>query len=185
MIDWLMSLLGMGRSEFGNLSPDDVDGYYRASHEIDQAERQGPTELAAAFARYGLKNEDHWDEVRGAFARRHQHNPDFMHAAARVGMQMQMQSVAHQYQFPQGYLDPIEGVSLEQLAQIQATIETQGQQAAFAKFGLDGARFERINGGWQARMGGGADAMAAQILSGQYHTYLAQSRAFVARGAAF
>ncbi len=184
MLDWIMSLFGKGRSEFGNLNPDDVDGYYRASHEIDQAERSGPAEHAAALARYGLQNGEHWEEVQGAFARRHQNNPDFMHAAARIGLEMQMKSVSEHYQFPQSYLEPIEGVSLEQLAQIQAVIESSGAAAAYAKFGLDEARYQRISAGWQARMGGNADAMAANILSGQFHTYLAQSRAFIERGGA-
>ena len=187
MLDTILSIFGIGgekKPNFAALNPDDVDGYYRASHEIDQAERESPEALKATYARYGLKNEDHWDEVRGAFAMRHKNNPDFAFGAARVGLEVQIKDMAAKsYAFPMNVLDPVDGVTLDRLAYIVASAEATGP-SAYAQFGLDPARFERIQSEWSSRMSASADPFSANILSSQYHVYLLQARGVVSRGGA-
>lgn len=189
MLDWLMSLFKSG-PDFGNMNPDDYEAYWRADHEIDQAERESPAALKAALGKYGARSKDHWDEIKGAFHQRHSGNPDFMMAASRVNYSVQMENVADVYQMPGDYQSPVEGVSLDQLARVQAAVEqaepggAAAVQQACARFGLDPARYQRVLSGWQSRMGGSADAMAATMLSQQYHMYLSQARAAESRGGA-
>lgn len=181
MLDWLMSLFG-GGNKFGNIDPDDYETFWRANHEIDQAERQGPQEHQATLNKYGVKSQSQWDDVLGAFTQRHQANPDFAMAASRVMSQIHMSAMPAQYQVSAADNAPVEGVDLNRLALIEATVEyaqPSGQGAvaqALQGFGLDPAAYERIRAGWHSRMSGSANAITAATLSSQYQAFLAQAR---------
>lgn len=185
IIDSILGLFGTAAPDFARIPPDDIDAYWLADHEIDQAEREGQQQLQAVFAKYGLRNEDHWESVKGAICLRHQGNPDFSFGATRVQMRVQLDEMKSQYAFPAGYLEPVEGVGLDRFALIKASVQ-QAQAfgpsavaAVLAKFDLDPASYARIDNVWQSRMGGQADAMAASILNGMFHTMLLQSQSYV------
>ncbi len=186
MLDWLMSLFG-GGNKFGNIDPDDYETFWRANHEIDQAERQNPDAHKAALNKYGVKSQAQWDDVLGAFTERHQANPDFAMAASRVMSQIHMAELPAQYQVNPAANAPVEGVDLNRLALIEATVENaqpRGPQAvaqALQGFGLDEAAYQRIRTGWHSRMSGNADAISAATLSSQYQAFLAQARVSAAR----
>lgn len=181
---------GSSAPDFAGFDPDDVEAYWLADHEIDQAERVGDEALAAVFARYGLRNADHWEAVGGAICSRHQHNPDFAFASTRVQMRVQLAEMASQYQLPPGYLEPVEGIGLDGLALINAKVDRarpQGTAAVatvYQQHGLDEARFAHVDSTWKSRMGGQADAMAASILSGLYQNFVMQAQSHVEGGGA-
>ncbi len=191
-IDIIRGMLGLGaappKDDFANLNPDDLEAYWTASEEIDRAERAG--NVHTAYAKYGIKNESHWDEVMGSFVRRHGQTPEFSLAASTASFRMQLADLSQPteggvaYRMPSEYLEPVDGVSLDKL--VIAKVKTEGMQqaqrdAALASLGLDVDRFTRADQGWSARMGGNSDPTAAAMLSGLYHTYDAQVRAVYAR----
>ncbi|MCA9674053.1 MAG: hypothetical protein H6708_34040 [Kofleriaceae bacterium] len=173
---------GGGKVNFGNVNPDDIESYWVVDHEIDQAERAGEAELAAAFARWGLKNMDHWEQVKGALYQRHGQNPDFSMAAGRVQHRIQMASVAESYQMPPEYSSPVHGVDLNRYAAIKARLQLgQAPAQVLPEYQLDPARWHEVDQTWGWRMGPQGDAFAGQILAGSYHAMYQQALAAYGR----
>ncbi len=191
LIDMIRGILGLGaaapKDEFGGLNPDDPEALWRADHDIDQAERAG--DITAGYRLHGIKNEAHWEQVQASFFRRHGHTPEYSLAASTANFKAQLESLRNPepggvpYILPQGYFDPVEGVGLDRLAIAKARMEIQGP-AAVVQMGLDPATLGRVEAGWSARMGAGADPTAAAMLGGLYHTYLLQARAVVSKAVA-
>jgi hypothetical protein len=170
LLDTILGLFGKPRPiDFGKIDPDDVEAYWRVDHDVDQAERAGPAQLAQALATWGLRDMAHWEQVQGALAERHQANPQFAMAASRVQMQAQMASIAGTYQLPPEYSTPPHGITLDRYAAIRARLELgHPLPAVLAEFQLDPARWSEVDRTWSWRMGPQADALAAQILSSTY-----------------
>jgi hypothetical protein len=188
-IDIIRGMLGMGaaaeKDDFANLDPDDPVGFWRAEAEIDQAERAG--DITVGYRKFGIRNEEHWDQVKGSFFRRHGTTPEYSLAASTANFQIQLEELGAggpggvAYRMPPEYLEPVEGVWLDKLAIAKTRHELQGD-AGLAQMGMDAAKLGRVEAGWNARMGGGADPTAAGMLGGLYHTYIRQARAALTRG---
>jgi hypothetical protein len=168
-IDALLGIFS-GKVDFGKIDPDDIEAYWRADHDIDQAEREGEAELAQALARWGLADLAHWEKVESALLDRHKDNPAFAMAASRVGFEVQMQSVAHTYRIPPEYVAPPHGITLDQYAAIKARIQLgHPLGTVLAESRLDLPRWNEVDAMWSWRMGPQADAMAANILGSTYY----------------
>ena len=181
-----------GSSVAAAIPPDDLDAYFLAHHEIDQAERAGDAQLKAAYRKFGLRDEEHWEEVQSAFADRHRRNPDFVMAPTRLQMRIQIEDAkAKGYQMPEGLLEPIEGIAIDRYALINAYLDAaraQGPDAAgqvLRQHGVDSVAFQRIDAGWKARLSGTSDPTAASILQNYYHTVYSQAVLFVEKGGAW
>jgi hypothetical protein len=184
ILDMVLGLFGGGgKVNFGKMNPDNVEDYWRADHEVDQGERQGPDAHRAALAKWGFSSAGAFENAQGAMAQRHQHNPDFAMAASRVQYEVQMQSVAATYQIPPQYQAPVEGIDLERLATIRARIDLarQAPHDILAEYRLDPPRWQNVEGTWQQRMGGRADAMAASMLNSMYHQFYTHAKAAYGR----
>ena len=193
LMDIIRGILGLGpaapKDDFANISPDDIEGFWRADHDIDQAERAGNIE--AGYAKYGVKNADHWDNVRASFHRRHGHTPEYSLAASTANFKAGLEDLKTagddgraNYQLPAGYLDPVEGISLDKFA--VASVRTEGcspadRDAVLSQMGYSPAQYETARGVWSQRISGGGDPIAGAMLSGLWHTYQAQVRAVYAR----
>ncbi len=72
-------------------------------------------------------------------------------------------------------LEPIGGVSLEVYATVSARVaaDPSARPAILAEYGLDEARFNAADQGWQARMRQAEDPMAAAAIAGEYGKYFA------------
>ncbi len=190
LIDIIRSMIGLGTSaekdDFANINPDDPEAFWRAEHDIDQAERAG--DITTGYRKYGVKNESHWEQVQASFFRRHGKTPEYSLGASTANFKAQLEELSSDsgggatYRMPQEYLEPVEGVWLDKLAIAKVRAELQGPQA-LAQMGMDEAKLGRVEAGWGARMGGSADPMAAGMLNGLYHTYLQQARATVSNNA--
>ena len=176
---------GGGGSDFAGLNPDDVNAYARASIEISDAERQGEAELAAAWSRYGIRDEEHWDRVRSAFANKHRHNPDMLFADCLIGIQEGFDKAAQSgHPVPPEVLAPVEGISLHYLALIQASLEQAGADpaAVYARYQTTPDRYAHAQQVWQQRMAHSQDAFSASMLGQNFHTFHAMAQTFVAKG---
>jgi hypothetical protein len=184
ILDMVLGLFGgSGKVDFGKMNPDSVDDYYRADHDIDQGERKGAAEHSAALAAWGFKSVGAYEKARGAIYQRVGNRPDFAIAAVRVGYEKQMQNMAGSYQMPPQYQAPVEGVDLERLATIRARIDLarQAPHDILSEYRLDPPRWQNVEGAWQQRMGGRADAMASSMLNSMYHQYYTVAKAAYAR----
>lgn len=172
--------------DYGPFDPNDFARFHQASDEVSSADDdQG--KLREIYAKYGVRNEDGWGRVCQAFYAANKHNPDFHVVAINNRVQEQLDNMGEHYAFPMEYLAPVEGVGMDRLAAIVARREAASGPAEVAQmlgsYGLDDAKFRRIEAGWNARMGGSADAMAAGIISGFWHTYLAVARSAMKQAA--
>lgn len=65
---------------------------------------------------------------------------------------------------PGGGLEPVEGVSVEQWAQVQAALASGGDvNALIARAGIDRARWDRVSAEWMARMQSDTTATIATV----------------------
>ena len=190
IIDIVKGLFGLSEPsgpDYGPFNPSDFARYHQASYEITEADEDA-AKLQQIYAKYGIKNENAWGRINQAFYEDNKANPDFHVCGITPRIQEQLDEMASSsYAFPSEYLEPVEGVTMEKLAAIVARREAAHspteQQTVLAHYGLDEASFGRIDQAWRARMGGSADAMAANILGGFWHTYITVARSAVQKAA--
>lgn len=77
--------------DFGRIDPNDLQIGWRVELELDQAEREGDAQLAAALDKYGLSSMGHWEKVKNALDERHMANPEYQAALTRVRAEHQQQ----------------------------------------------------------------------------------------------
>jgi hypothetical protein len=184
LLDIILGIFGGKQKpvDFGKVNPDDIEAYWRVDHDVDQAERKGAGELAAALAKWGLRDMAHWEQVKAALVERHGDNPEFSMAASRVGYELQAQNMAGSYQMPPQYSTPPHGVTLDRYAAIKARLDLgQALAAILPEYQLDPARWQEVDATWSGRMGPHADAFAGQILRSTYHGMYQQAAAAYGR----
>jgi hypothetical protein len=167
---FLDSILQMfGKLDYGKLGPDDLENYWRADHDIDQGERAGEAQLAAAFAKWGMRDAAHWEKVEEAILAKHNQNPELAMACSRVGFERAMASISNTYQMPPEYATPPHGITLDRYAAIRARLDLgHPLGTVLAESHLDLQRWNEVERTWAWRMGPQADAMAANILGSSY-----------------
>lgn len=149
----------------------DPVSYWRVMFAIEEAESQGGNR-DEAIAQQGFANADHWEMVSNYIQAKWsvlitneddelevRIRDDFTNGAleARQG-QMQQQMADHAAANPQ-LLEPVEGVAVEQWAEIAAgmtqlppTATADDVNSYLLGFGMDRARYDRVNNEWTARM---------------------------------
>ncbi len=170
LLDIVLSLFkGTSKLDFGRLDPDDLEVYWRADHQIDQAERRGAAELAAALASWGLRDLDHWEKAKSGLLGRHGNNPEFKMAGLRVNFDIQLAHMSSSYEMPTQYIAPPHGVTLDRYASIKARLDLgQPVGSVLGAYQLDDHRWREVDGTWAGRMGPQSDAMAGNILRSIY-----------------
>jgi hypothetical protein len=174
------------KDDFAKLDPNDLEAWWRVDHELDQAERESPAALAQVRAHYGVRDEDHWSAVRASFHRRHSKTAEYFMAPGRAQVRVQLQDMSRKhYEMPSEYIVPVEGVWIDRLCLVQVRLAAAPMHAPaiLAEYGLDPARWSRIEATWQARMGPNADAMAGNILRGFHHLFICNAQAWLQESA--
>ncbi len=161
--DWYEKHMRAGNvNHFGRLNPDDLDGFWFAYFELEQAEQD--ERLPPKFAEFGITGgKDEWGAIWASFMARH-----FSHLGHEESQQVFLQSMmnARQKQMMNmqanaaaadpGLTEPVEGITVEGWAQAAATLgrmtdPAQAEQA-LVQLGMDRAKYERVNVEFQARM---------------------------------
>lgn len=161
--------------DFAGLNPDDLEAYFRVDDELDAAEREGgEAARSVVWARYGIKNQDHWENVQYSFLQRHGKSVEYALARTRTQVQTQVESFRQHYPFPAELLAPIDGVGLDRYALVEAHVgraqSPEQRLQILEQYGLDAARFEQIRSGWMGRINT-PDPMISNTLGGFQHTY--------------
>ena len=181
----LISSFFTPKPSFGKVNPDDIEAVWQVGYEVDQAERRGARELADSLARWGFEDREQWRRARAALRARHQSNPDFAMAGARVRYRIRAQARAGACALPPSYA--VEGVTLDRRAVLRARLELalpQGDEAVkrvLAEYGFDERRWWRIDAMWSHRLLEPTDEVAAATLRSTWEQYLAIARATYAK----
>jgi hypothetical protein len=163
--------VGWGVSDLTN------EEFWTKVFDIEGAQMQGGATLKKALAKYDLDSEEHFGWIRERFMARHAADPDFQQSMMNARMaqtRQQMQSA-----MKPGALDPVEGVTMETYATIQArrgklsppTVAAFGK--LLAEYSLDEAKWARVDKGWMARMSDPSDPMATAAINTEYGKYYA------------
>jgi len=138
---------------------------------VEDAESQGLTNDEAA-RQHGFRNLDHWEKARDYFMAKWselgqdedgdwevRQKPDFTNASLQARQQQVQGGVGAATAANPQLLEPVEGVNVDQWAQVAAGAtklpanSTPAQFAQYlAKFGLDKAKWDRVSAEWTNRM---------------------------------
>lgn len=141
---------------------DDIDAFFVAQFHIEH-NWEDAAKRSELFATHGVRDQAHWQQVVATFER-WMMKPSTQAKYGSVGdiMQAKMnatQKVAQQAILGGGVealaseLEPVEGVSLQDWARVQAKLAGGGDVASLiAGLGVDQAKWERVSAEWNARM---------------------------------
>ncbi|MGC4116715.1 MAG: hypothetical protein QM765_19565 [Myxococcales bacterium] len=145
--------------------------------DIEDAQMKGAAAFNKALKKYDLDSEDHFRWIRERFMARHAADPDFQQGMMNARMAQTRGKMADAA--GSELLAPIDGVSLETYATIQARRGKLPQQtvAAFGKllaeYNLDSAKWAKVDKAWMARMSDPSDPMATAAVNTEYAKYFA------------
>jgi hypothetical protein len=181
LIDIVLSLFSSEPAKpfYGSLDPNDIDGFVRAQSEVDEAKRHNPGALPGALAKYGFRDHDTFENAWTNFIAYCDKTGRTQQFVAAMGRHQMQQASAKMGINLGGNQEPVEGVTIELLADITANREfalAQGGPPAAAQslaaYGLDEARYQRIYQTWMSRMSGNADLMGAMTLTSMWNSHL-------------
>jgi len=147
--------------DLAGFDPDDEEAFFNAVLHMESEGMYGGTDESRAeiCARYGIRDRSHWQTVKesvyGVLARKYgsfeevgQREMNWRTGQMQQHMQGQVAKAA-----ASGELAPVEGVSLEKWAAINAAIVGGANHEDLLRGqGIDQARWDRINAEWNARM---------------------------------
>jgi len=181
------------KPDWGPWDVNDLEGYWERHAVLEAARDQGDDAYEAELSKQGLRNSNHWDRVKFTYYFHHRKEDDRfaqfeaeyqvreterLAKKALEGSRQQMRDAVQP-----GMLDPVNGVSLETYATVQARRMAlpQGDPKAFARllaeYKLDEAKFAQADTGWQERMQGQGDQLAAAAIMTEYGKYFAAAGA--------
>ncbi|GMU58711.1 MAG: hypothetical protein AMXMBFR34_04740 [Myxococcaceae bacterium] len=166
------------KPDWGPWKARDWVGYWKKTFDLEAAQEKGDKAHLAAIKKHGLRNRNHLKRVRETFMRHYAKDPEFTNAAL-IARQEQTRDKMKDALEP-GMLDPIEGVSLQLWAAINAqrlSLQPADFVKLLAKHKVDEARFARADEGWQARMSDQSNPDAAMAIATEY------GKAFAGAGA--
>lgn len=147
--------------DFAGFDPGDEDAFYNAVLHMESEGQFGGTDESRAeiMARFGIRDRSHWQDVKasvyGALIQRFGSMEEVGQREMnwRTGqMQRHMQGQVAQAAAGGGFT-PVEGVSLEAWAAINASIISGANPEDLLKgAGIDKARWDRVSAEWNARM---------------------------------
>lgn len=142
-------------------NPDDEDSFFNAVLHMESEGMHGGTDESRAeiMARFGIRDRSHWqtvkDSVYSLLARKHGSFEEVSQREVNWRMgQMQRHQQAHTARAAaSGELNPVEGISLEKWAAMNAAIVSGASLEDLLKSnGLDQGKWERASAEWNARM---------------------------------
>ena len=147
--------------DVAGFDPDDEDSFFNAVLHMESEGQFGGTDESRAeiMARFGIRDRGHWQTVKESvyalLARKHGSYEEVGQREMnwRTGqMQRHMTGQVAKAQAGGGF-EPVEGVSLEAWAAINASIIGGANHEDVVKgAGIDPARWQRVSGEWNARM---------------------------------
>lgn len=150
----------------------DLERFWVNAFALEEAEGKGPKAYAAKLKELGLKNKDDWYRVREAFTEAHQGDANWQQSminARMAGVKQQMSAAANA---KGGLFDPVEGVTLEQYATVQARRAKLSGAAEWpkllAEYGMDEAKWTQVDKVFMARMSDPSDPMATAAFATEY-----------------
>jgi hypothetical protein len=153
-------------SDWENLS---MEAFWVKAFAIDSAQEQGDEAYEKKLREFGLRDKDHWMEVRDGYTAAHQEDPQWQQAMvnARMGQMKSMMSAAANAKG--GLFDPVEGITLEQYASVQARKAKETDVAKLlGEYGMDEAKWARVDQVFMARMSDPSDPMATAAFATEY-----------------
>jgi hypothetical protein len=150
----------------------DLEAFWVKSFALDEAKGQGRAAYEAKLKELGLRNENHWYRVRETFTLHYQRKPEWQQAMidARMSGMKQMMSAAANAKG--GLFDPVEGVTLEQYATVQARRAKLTGADEFpkllAEYGMDEAKWAQVDKVFMGRMSDPSDPMATAAFATEY-----------------
>jgi len=166
------------KPDWGPWKARDWVGYWKKVFDIEAAQEKGEKAHLAAIKKHGLRNRNHLKRVQATFMRHYAGEPDFTNAALIARQEGSREKMRDALQ--PGMLDPIEGVSLQTWAAINAqrlSLQPADFVKLLAKHKLDEVRFAKADEGWQARMSDQSNPDAAMAIATEY------GKAFAGAGA--
>lgn len=166
------------KPDWGGWKARDWVGYWKKTFDIEAAQEKGDKAHLAAIKKHGLRNLNHLKRVRETFMRHYGKDPEFTNAALvarQEGTREKMRAAVQP-----GMLDPVEGVSLQTWAAINAqrlSLQPADFVKLLAKHKLDEVRFAKADETWQARMSDQSNPDAAMAIATEY------GKAFAGAGA--
>ena len=150
----------------------DLEAFWVKSFALDEAKGKGKSAYQAKLKELGLRNENHWYRVRETFTLHYQREPAWQQAMidARMSGMKQMMSAAASAKG--GLFDPVEGITLEQYATVQARRAKLTGPNDFpkllAEYGMDEAKWAQVDKVFMGRMSDPSDPMATAAFATEY-----------------
>ena len=152
---------GGGQLDLAGFNPDDEESFFNAVLHMESEGQFGGTDESRAeiMARFGIRDRSHWQDVKASvyhvLIHRHgsmeevgQREMNWRSGQMQRHMQGQMAKAA-----AGGGFTPVEGVSLEAWAAINAAIISGASHEDLLKgAGIDQGRWDRVSAEWNARM---------------------------------
>jgi hypothetical protein len=180
--------------DVAGFSPDDEESFFNAELHMESEGAMGGTDESRAeiMESFGIRDRSHWRDVKNAMyqllAEKHgsieaafQRNMNWRAGHSQRAMQQKVAQVA-----ASGELAPVEGVSLDAWAAINASIVAGANLDDLLKgAGIDRARWDRVSAEWNARMARDTTFAIAQVYGnafqnaskGQYAAYAREANA--------
>jgi hypothetical protein len=144
--------------EWGPLQPSQYEEY-EFQHFMLEESREEPARFRELLKKFGYHDQMQYERTRLTFGRHYgmrATDPNVQGAQLRARQRASQEQMAHKTSQAGDLMAPIEGVSLEQYAQLTAQqasgMSIQDFQGVLARHGLDQARFDRVGAAWQERM---------------------------------
>ncbi len=158
--------------DVAGFDPDDEDAFFNAVLHMESEGQYGGTDESRAeiCARYGIRDRSHWHTVKeSVYALLARKYGSYEEAAQREmnwrtgQMQRHMMGQVQKMQAGGGF-EPVEGISLEKWAAMNAAIVGGANHEDLLKgAGIDQARWDRVNAEWNARMARDTTFAIAQV----------------------
>lgn len=147
--------------DLAGFDPDDEDAFFDAVVHMESEGLGGGTDESRALvmARFGIASRSHWQEVKpavyealvdkhGSFEAVMQREMNF-----RQGRELARMQTATAARVASGDFEPVEGISLEQWAAMNAAIAQGAHPEDLLKgSAIDPARWDRVKAEWEGRM---------------------------------
>lgn len=168
------------KPDWGDWKIGDFVGYWTKHFDIEGSQEGGEKNFQATLKKHGLRNRNHWKRVTATFLNHYAKDPEFTNAAL-IARQEGVRSKMRDAVKP-GMLDPVEGVSLQVWAGINAKLISAGGDVAalkklLAPHKIDEAKWARASETWNARMSDQSNPDAAMAIATEY------GKAFASGGA--
>lgn len=164
--------------DWGGWDPNDWVTYWYRLKAIETAGNQGGDDAADAKCReFGLHDFRQMQRVRDTFTKYFGDRHEFVQAAMQANNVATREQLGNAAQANQAIFEPVEGVTLEMYAGVQARAATGGDFGqALAQIGCDQVKWERISAEWLRRMSGQAgDQNATMALLTEYGKFFGQA----------